>query len=63
VTDILVKRFPYWLVSAVASFSVMPHYDSIQRGVVDLRDLAYYASLMAFMLFATHLVLENRKSA
>ena len=41
----------------------MPHYESVQRGVVDLRDLAYYASVIVFMLFATHLVLENRKSA
>lgn len=52
-----------WLVQAVASFSFMPHYESIQRGVIALRDLAYYASLMGFMLFATHLVLENRKAA
>ena len=63
VTDILVKWAPQWLVSGVASFSVMPHYDSIQRGVLDLRDLAYYASVIVFMLFAAHLVLENRKSA
>jgi len=63
VTDVLVRWAPLWLVDGVASFSFMPHFQSIQRGVLDLRDLAYYASVMAFMLFATHLVLENRKSA
>ena len=63
VTDVLVRWAPDWFVSAVASFSVMPHYDSIQRGVLDLRDFAYYASVIVFMLFATHLILENRKSA
>ena len=63
VTDILVKWAPQWLVSGVASFSVMPHYESVQRGVLDLRDLAYYASVIVFMLFGAHLVLENRKSA
>jgi ABC-2 type transport system permease protein len=47
----------------VASFSFMPHYEAVQRGVVTLRDLAYYVSAMVFMLFATHLVLENRKAA
>ena len=54
---------PAWLVKTVAAFSVIPHYESIQRGVIDLRDIVYYASVIVFMLFATHLVLENRKSA
>ena len=52
-----------WLVQGVASFSFMPHYESIQRGVISLRDLAYYASLIIFMVFATHLVLDSRKAA
>ena len=52
-----------WLVQGVASFSFMPHYESVQRGVIALKDLGYYASLIGFMLFATHLVLENRKAA
>jgi ABC-2 type transport system permease protein len=63
VTDMFVKWAPEWLVNAVASFSFMPHFESIQRGVIDLRDLAYYASVIVFMTFATHVVLENRKSA
>jgi hypothetical protein len=40
----------------------MPHYESIQRGVLALRDIVYYASIIAFMLFATQRVLENRKA-
>jgi ABC-2 type transport system permease protein len=68
VTDFLVRAVQdrpglQWLVHGVASFSFMPHYEDIQRGVVALRDLAYYASVMVFMLFATHLVLENRKAS
>ena len=62
VTDVLVKWAPVWLVQAVASLSFMPHFESIKRGVVDIRDLAYYASVMVFMLTATHIVLENRKA-
>lgn len=62
VTDFFVRYIPS-LVDAVAAFSFMPHFDSIQRGVVDLRDIAYYFSIMVFMIFATHVVLENRKSA
>jgi hypothetical protein len=41
----------------------MTHFESLQRGVIDLADLAYYASVMVFMLLAAHLVLDNRKSA
>ena len=63
ITSYFVKWAPGWLVDAVAAFSFMPHFESIQRGVLDLRDIAYYLSVMAFMIFATHLVIENRKSA
>lgn len=63
VTGMLSRWAPNWLVQGVAAFSVMPHFESIQRGVIDLRDLAYYASIMAVMLFAAFLALNNRKSA
>lgn len=63
VTNMLVLWAPDSLVRLVASFGVMPHYESIQRGVLDIRDIGYYLSAMAVMLFATHQVLESRKSA
>lgn len=62
VTNILVNWAPAWLVDAVTGFSVMPHYESIQRGVLDLRDIVYFLSVITFMLFTSNLVLENRKS-
>jgi len=63
VTDLMVRWAPEWLVRGVAAFSFMPHYEAFQKGVLDLRDFAYYFSVMVFMLFGTHLVLENRKAA
>jgi len=51
-----------WLLRMTASLSWMPHFESCQRGVLDLRDMLYYVSVIVFMLFGTHLVLENRKS-
>ena len=63
ITGFFVRWAPGWLVTAVASISFMPHYDSMQRGVIDLQDIAYYVSVMVLMIFATHLVLDNRKSA
>ncbi len=62
VTDLLSRWAPMWLVDGVASFSFMPHYEALQRGVIDLRDLAYFASVIVFMLFATQVVLKNKVS-
>jgi ABC-2 type transport system permease protein len=61
VTDFLARFAPAWLVEGVAAFSFISHFDSLQRGVVDVRDVLYFASVIAFMLFATQVVLENRK--
>lgn len=63
VTDMLVRWAPAQLINLVSAFGFLPHYESIQRGVIDARDLLYYASVIVFMLFATHLVVENRKAA
>ncbi|MBM4142686.1 MAG: ABC transporter permease [Lentisphaerae bacterium] len=63
VTGFFVRWAPTWLVDAIAAFSLMPHFESMQRGVVDLADIGYYVSVIVFMLFATHLVINNRKSA
>jgi ABC-2 type transport system permease protein len=60
VTDLLAQWAPDWLVSTVAAFSFMPHYEALQRGVLDFRDFLYFASVTGFMLFLTHLVLDNR---
>ena len=60
VTDLLSQWAPGWLVDAVAAFSFMPHYEAMQRGVLDARDFVYFASVTGFMLFLTHLVLGNR---
>lgn len=63
VTSFFTKWAPTWLVDAIAAFSFIPHYESVRRGVVDIHDIGYFASIMVFMLFASHVVLENRKSA
>lgn len=63
VIGFFVKWAPGWLVDAVASMSFMPHFEAMQRGVIDLADVAYYISVMIFMIFLTHLAIENRKGA
>jgi ABC-2 type transport system permease protein len=43
------------------NLGIAEHYSSIQRGVIDSRDIIYYISLMIFFLYATKLVLQSRK--
>jgi len=54
---------PQALIDAVASLSVYAHFQSIVKGVLDLRDLLYFAMLIAFFLLATVVMLDLRKSS
>ncbi len=53
---------PQWIVNGIASLSLMPRYDSMYKGLLDFASITYYASIITFMIVATHLVLDNRKS-
>ena len=63
VTDLMVRWAPEWLVNTVSAFSVMPHFADFQRGVVDLRDILFFGSVIAFCLFATSVVLRGLRAA
>ena len=43
------------------ALSMMDHYDSFIRGVIDTRDLVYYLSFIYFFLFLTKRQLESRR--
>ncbi len=45
----------------VKRLGMMDHYQSISRGVIDSRDVLYFASVMALFLMATRMVLQSRK--
>jgi ABC-2 type transport system permease protein len=62
VTGYLSGWAPLWLIDLVSGFSFMPHFSSMERGVIDVRDLVYYLSVMFFMLFASGVILQNRRS-
>ncbi len=56
-------RVPPGLIDTLASFSFLAHFDSIARGVIDLRDLVFFGSAIVFFLFVNALVLDLRKAA
>jgi ABC-2 type transport system permease protein len=53
---------PQWLLDALASLSFLTHFDSIKKGVIDVRDLLYFVMLSAFFLLATAITLDVRKA-
>src|ERR1019366_5809406 len=42
--------------------SVMTHFESFQRGVNDMRDVVFFASLIGFALFTTGIVIRGHRS-
>lgn len=64
VTNLILQWAPQnWLVEAASGLSVMTHFDNLQRGLIDVRDLLYFASVTAFALFATGVILKSRRAA
>ena len=62
VTDLLVKWASPALVQTIASFSVMTHFESFQRGVIDLRDVVFFASVIGFALFTTGVIIRGHRA-
>jgi ABC-2 type transport system permease protein len=52
----------HWLVEIVTSFSVITHFDGLQRGVLDSRDVLYFVSMIVFSLFTTSVVLRAHRA-
>jgi len=60
--DLFRGWLPQAVVDAVASMSLQTHFSSIQKGVIDFRDLLYFAMVMGFWLFANAVVLDFKKA-
>ena len=53
---------PIGLVDAISSLSFISHFNAISRGVLDLRDLLYFAIMIAAWLLATVVVIDIKKA-
>jgi ABC-2 type transport system permease protein len=62
VLDVFRAWTPQPLLDAIASLSFLAHFDAITKGVIDLRDLLYFAMLIGLFLIATTLALELHKA-
>ncbi len=62
VMDLFSSWAPQALLDVIAEFSFLAHFSTISRGVIDLRDLVYFALVIGFWLMANTIVLELRKA-
>ena len=62
VTDLLTRFANPVVVQTIAAFSVMTHFESFQRGVIDTRDVVYFASVIGFALFTTGVIIRNQRA-
>ncbi len=62
VTDLLTRVTSPVVVDIVASFSVMTHFEGFQRGVIDLRDFLFFASVIGFALFTTGVIIRSQRA-
>lgn len=54
---------PLALVNAIASFSFLTHFTAISAGVIDLRDLIFFLSLIALFLAANVVIVDLKKTS
>jgi ABC-2 type transport system permease protein len=62
VMDLFSSWAPQSLLDAIADFSFLAHFATISRGVIDLRDLVYFALVIGAWLLANTIVLELKKA-
>jgi ABC-2 type transport system permease protein len=61
VLDFFQAWAPAILVDTISSFSFLTHFMAIAAGVIDLRDLVYFGSVIALFLFITVTLIDLKK--
>ncbi|MCF7955456.1 MAG: ABC transporter permease [Phycisphaerae bacterium] len=54
---------PSGLVKAISQLSFQGHFDSIQRGVITFKDLAYFVLIITGWIWANIIILDERKAS
>ena len=65
-SSLVLSFFKLWMpqhvIDSISSLSFLTHFASISKGVIDLRDVVYFVTLIGFWLYANALVIEIKKS-
>jgi ABC-2 type transport system permease protein len=62
VTNLLASWASPALVEVVAAFSVMTHFEGLQKGVLDSRDVLFFLSVVVFSLFTTSVIIRAHRA-
>ena len=62
ILDFFRPWMPESLISILATLGFLQHFQSIIRGVLDLRDILYFVSFMALWLYAGAWIVDHRRS-
>lgn len=62
VTDFFASWAPQQVLNTIASFSFLTHFTAITQGVIDIRDIIYFFSLIASWLIACGVVVDMKKA-
>lgn len=62
VLDAFSPWLPQAVVDGIASLSFLTHFNSISKGVIDLRDLVYFALVIGTFLYANTIILRLKKA-
>ncbi len=63
VTNFFTSWAPVTLVDIITGSSALPHFYSMEKGVLDFRDVLYFVSMIVFGLFASGVALQSRRRA
>ena len=63
VLDLFSNWAPQAITDAIASFSFLTHFSSIKKGVIDIRDIIYFAALISLWLYINVVVIDARKAS
>jgi ABC-2 type transport system permease protein len=65
--EIVIAFFRGWapelLVDAIAGMSFITHFSALASGIIDLRDLVFFGSLIVLCLFINVILIDSRKGA
>lgn len=62
VLDFFSAWAPPTILDAISSFSFLSHFDSIKKGVIDIRDVIFFATLIGVWLYLNTLAIDSKKA-
>ena len=60
--EILNSIFPVTIADMISQFSFTYHFEALRRGVIDIRDIVFFVSIIVFTLMVNVVVLDSHKS-